>query len=54
MLFDAENYDEGKYKAKRDKYNEQKDKLKSIENTRNGFYITAGAFGVIGAVSFAF
>jgi len=53
MLFDNK-YNEVDYSEKRDKYNKQKDDLKSIESTRNAFYIAAGTFGVIGAVSFAF
>jgi hypothetical protein len=48
------NYDPIEYSDKRDKYNKQKDNLKKIENMRNIFYISAGTFGVIGAVSFAF
>jgi len=42
------------YADKRSKYYDEKKKLEKAENMRNGFYISAGAFGVIGLVSFAF
>jgi hypothetical protein len=42
------------YKEKYDTYNTQKNELKDIETKRNILYISAGTFGVIGAVSFAF
>ena len=54
MLVDVKNYDKVKYSETHDEYNKQKDNLKKIENMRNIFYISAGTFGVIGAVSFAF
>jgi len=54
MLFDVNNYDADDYSAKRDEYNKQKNALNNFENKRNLFYISAGTFGVIGAVSFAF
>jgi hypothetical protein len=42
------------YSDKRTAYYEQKNKLHDIENLRNIFYISAGAFGVIGLVSLSF
>jgi hypothetical protein len=53
MLFDNK-YNEADYSVERGKYIQQKDDLYKLESRRNIFYITAGAFGVIGAVSFAF
>jgi len=47
-MFDADY--QGKYEA----YNKQKSELRSVENWRNIFYISAGTFGVVGVVSFAF
>jgi hypothetical protein len=46
---DFTNYDDA-----RNKYNDQKKKLRSAEDLRNILYISAGTFGVIGIVSFAF
>jgi len=42
------------YPEKRSDYYDEKKKLENAETMRNGFYISAGAFGVIGLVSFAF
>jgi hypothetical protein len=42
------------YQEKYDEYKNQKNDLRKSENLRNGFYISAGAFGVIGLASFAF
>jgi hypothetical protein len=46
---DSETYD-----AKKAQYEKEKGDLRSAENTRNGFYVTAGLFGVAGAVCFFF
>jgi hypothetical protein len=45
---------ETEYNKQKEKYNEGKKDLRSAENARNGFYITAGLFGVAGVVCFFF
>jgi hypothetical protein len=46
--------DEAKYIIKRGDYEDGKKDLRSAENMRNGFYISAGVFGVAGVVCFFF
>ncbi|MCL1956006.1 MAG: hypothetical protein FWF63_01665 [Fibromonadales bacterium] len=46
--------DINEYTNKRNEYRVQKHDLNQIEDLRNYLYISAGTFGVIGAVSFAF
>jgi len=46
----AGNYSQSDY----DDYEKKTKDLKKVENLRNGFYISAGAFAVVGVVSFAF
>jgi len=48
---DAVRYD---YETLRNNYYKQKEELHDAENLRNILYISAGAFGAIGIVSFAF
>jgi len=47
-------FDEDLYPDKYNKYKDQKKKLYDTENLRNILYISAGAFGAIGLVSFTF
>jgi hypothetical protein len=42
------------YDPKKAQYDKEKSDLRSIENMRNGFYVTAGLFGVAGVVCFFF
>jgi len=46
--------DLGNYDASRSNYNNLKKELRNAENLRNILYISAGAFGAIGLVSFVF
>jgi uncharacterized damage-inducible protein DinB len=48
------NGDEGEYDHLKKSYDSGKKDLRSVENLRNGFYISAGVFGVAGVVSFFF
>jgi hypothetical protein len=46
--------DKEKYDGLKNEYDGKKSDLRSAENTRNGFYITAGVFGAAGVVCFFF
>jgi len=45
---------DGTYEYNFESYEDSKKKLRKSENLRNGFFIAAGTFGVIGIVSFSF